>query len=290
MNGFINLYKTAGMSSFKAIAALRKITGEKKVGHTGTLDPMATGVLPATVGRASKYIDYIPDRPKGYTASFRLGFTTDTLDITGTVTGEYPVNADENDVMEALGGFVGEIRQIPPMYSALSKDGVKLYDLARKGIEIERESRAVTVHGIEYLGCEDGVYSVSVSCSKGTYIRTLIDDLGRVLGCGACMTSLVRTASNGFLIADAHTAEELEKMTPAEYLIPVEKIMSPYPEIILSDGKAKRFLNGGALDADRLGGIPAESPFFRIYNNENVFLGLGEISEDGLKARVIELL
>ena len=292
MDGFINLNKGDGLSSFKAIAKLRRITGEKKVGHTGTLDPMATGVLPATIGQASKFIGLLPTYPKGYDAKFRLGLTTDTLDITGEVTGRYDVLVSESDVKAVLEKFVGKIKQIPPMYSALSKDGVKLYDLARKGIEVEREARDVEIYEISYNGCEDGEYSISVSCSQGTYIRTLIDDLGRELGCGAVMTALVRTASNGFNIENSYTIDEMEKLADdgrfEEFIIPVRKIMSVYPSVFITEKQAVRFTNGAGLDVGRIKDIPEKSGLLSVYSGED-FLGVGEICDGELICRRVYL-
>ena len=187
MTGIICIDKEQGRTSFSVCAEIRRITGQKKCGHMGTLDPLATGVLPVMLGGATRFLDYYPGSDKGYRARFLLGKTTDTLDITGSITGEYPVNCSADDVAKALESFKGDITQIPPMYSAVSVGGKRLYELARQGENIERPSRQVTVRSIELISADENIneYEIDVLCSKGTYIRTLIDDLGKVLGCGA---------------------------------------------------------------------------------------------------------
>ena len=207
MNGFIYVDKPEGITSFVAVAKIRRLFGIKKAGHTGTLDPMATGVLPIAIGHATRFIELIPSHDKAYRAKFILGKTTDTLDITGAVTGEYEVTSTREDVEKALADFRGEIQQIPPMYSAIKKDGVRLYDLARQGIEIERESRKVNIHDLELISyCkETAEYEIDCECSSGTYIRTLIADIGEKLGCGATMTALRRTKANGVAIENCYT-------------------------------------------------------------------------------------
>ena len=212
MDGFINLYKESGKSSFGAISPLRRIFNEKKIGHTGTLDPMAEGVLPVTLGRASKFINLLPENEKEYIAKFIFGKRTDTLDITGKIIEEIKYIPSTDDLMNILPEFMGEISQIPPMYSALKKDGVRLYDLARKGLEFERESRKVKVFNIEFLEEYNGEYQIKVRSSAGTYIRSLIDDVGMKLGSGAVMTGLIRTESNGFTVENSYTLSEIENL------------------------------------------------------------------------------
>ena len=201
MTGFIILDKPEGITSFIGGAIVRRVTGEKKTGHTGTLDPIATGVLPVAVGgNAPRFIELLPSHDKGYRASFKLGTTTDTLDITGTVLSTCDNIPDEDEVKKAISHFQGAIEQLPPMYSAIKKDGKRLYELARQGIEVEREKRIVTIYSCEFVSFENGEYTIDVKCSKGTYIRSLISDIGEMLGCGAVMTALRRTLSNGFSI------------------------------------------------------------------------------------------
>lgn len=282
MTGIILLDKPKDITSFGAIARVRRICGEKKCGHTGTLDPMATGVLTIMLGGATRFCELLPSHNKAYIASFRLGTTTDTLDITGKVLETRPVCSTAADVREKLKDFEGEISQLPPMYSAVSVDGQRLYDLARKGIEVERTARQVTVFSIEMLSEneENGEYSIAVECSSGTYIRTLIADLGEALGCGAVMTDLRRTKANGFSIENAVTLEQLADAADNgnlnDIVISVDKALEEYPVIKVSTAQAKRFSNGGELDLQRLK-YPRMLGFFRVYDPEDKFLGLGEI-------------
>lgn len=271
------------MTSFFAASRMRKLFSSKKTGHTGTLDPMATGVLPVAIGGATRFIDFIPDHDKSYRARFLLGKTTDTLDITGEVTGEYEVNVKRSDVENVLSRFKGEITQLPPMYSALKKDGVRLYDLARQGIEVEREERRVSIYSLELTSYEgENEYEIEVSCSKGTYIRSLIDDIGRALGCGGVMTSLCRTRANGIDLEDCLTLSQLnelfEKGEIKKALHSVDSIL-PYDEIRVTDNQAKRFSNGGELDTARLKGN-FQKGIYKIYSRDGKFLGLGEITEE----------
>lgn len=282
MTGIILLDKPKDITSFGAVARVRRICSEKKCGHTGTLDPMATGVLTIMLGGATRFCELLPSHNKAYIASFRLGTVTDTLDITGKILETREVNVNSSQVKEKLTDFVGEISQLPPMYSAVSVDGKRLYDLARQGIEVERKSRQVMVFSIDML-CENeekGEYTISVECSSGTYIRTLISDLGEKLGCGAVMTDLRRTKANGFGIENAVTLEQLsaaaENGTLDEIIIPVDKALEEYPVIKVSAAQAKRFSNGGELDLQRLK-YPRMLGYFRIYDPENRFIGLGEI-------------
>lgn len=283
MTGFVFLDKGEGMTSFFAASRLRKIFGTKKIGHTGTLDPMATGVLPVAIGGATRFIELIPDHDKGYAAAFRLGITTDTLDITGEVLSRNEVNVTKADVENALGKFRGEISQLPPMYSAIKKDGVRLYELARQGIEVEREERQVTVYSLELTNAdeENGEYEITVMCSKGTYIRSLISDIGEELGCGATMTKLRRIKANGVTAERCYTLDELSEMKDkgnlGDALIGVDTFIS-YDKIKVSEAQAKRFSNGGALDCNRFGG-KKEPGLYNVYSPEGRFLGIGEIKE-----------
>ncbi len=289
MTGFVFLNKDEGMTSFFAASRLRRLFSTKKVGHTGTLDPMATGVLPVAVGGATRFIDFIPDSDKSYRARFLLGKTTDTLDITGQVLTESEVNVKREDIEKILPEFRGEIFQVPPMYSALKKDGVRLYDLARQGIEVEREKRQITVYSLELTDYEgENEFEIEVSCSKGTYIRTLIDDIGRMLGCGAVMTKLERTAANGVDIADCITLDELtalfEKGEISASLHKVDRLL-PYDIIKVTDNQAKRFANGGELDCERLK-VDVNPGLYRVYSRDDRFLGLGEITDEKTQLKV----
>lgn len=282
MTGIILLDKPKDITSFGAVARARRICGEKKCGHTGTLDPMATGVLTIMLGGVTRFCELLPSHDKAYIASFRLGTVTDTLDITGKVleTREVSVNAEQ--VREKIKDFIGDISQLPPMYSAVSVNGQRLYDLARQGIEVERKAREVTVFSIDIINENEqaGEYTISVECSSGTYIRTLIADLGEALGCGAVMTDLRRTKANGFDISQAVTLEQLAQAAEngelGDVIIPVDKALEEYPVIKVTAAQAKRFRNGGELDLQRLK-YPRMLGFFRVYDPENNFIGLGEI-------------
>ena len=282
MNGFVVLDKSDGMTSFRASAILRRIYNEKKTGHTGTLDPMATGVLPVALGKATRFIDFLPENDKAYTARFKLGIITDTLDITGNVLEAREVNVKKEDIEALLPDFTGEIMQLPPMYSAISVGGVRLYELARKGIEVEREQRKITIYSLTLRESQfEGEYEIDVKCSKGTYIRTLIADLGERLGCGAVMTALRRTLSNGFSIAQAVTEEELEALGERA-VMGVDAPFMGLPQVTVSEKQAKRFSNGGELSAERLHSeiIPS---LYRVYAPDGAFLGLGEVREEDIK-------
>ena len=283
MTGIICLDKPRDMTSFMAVKRASRLLGVKKAGHTGTLDPMATGVLVIMLGHSTRFIELLPEHKKSYTARVKLGITTDTLDITGEVLSENPVNVTKEQLLSVAENFKGEILQTPPMYSALKKDGERLYDLARKGIEIEREQRQITIEKLEIYDFDGTEFSMDVTCSAGTYIRSLCDDIGKTLGCGAVMTDLRRTNANGFSIENAVTLEELEKLVSENktesVITSVETALISYPEITVTTPQANRFHNGGALDYARLhGDYPAG--IYRVYSPERKLLGLGEIKED----------
>lgn len=289
MTGFVFLNKDEGMTSFFASSRLRRLFSTKKVGHTGTLDPMATGVLPIAIGGATRFIDFIPDSDKSYRARFLLGKTTDTLDITGKVRTESQVNVKREDIENLLAEFTGEIFQLPPMYSALKKDGVRLYDLARQGIEIEREKRKITVYSLALTDYEgENEYEIEVSCSKGTYVRTLIDDIGQALGCGAVMTKLERTRSNGIDVSECVTLDQLNELYDkgeiSSCLHSVDSFLD-YDIINVTDNQAKRFSNGGELDTERLKHDVSEG-IYRVCSRDGRFLGLGEILQDKKQLKV----
>lgn len=282
MNGIIAVNKPREFTSFDVVAVMRGCLHTKKVGHGGTLDPMATGVLPIFVGGATKAISVLPESSKSYRAGFRLGITSDTLDIWGKCSPQTNVSISEEMLRTILEKFRGNIEQIPPMYSALKVNGQKLCDLARKGIEVERKPRSVTILRLELMGFDgrDGV--IEADCSSGTYIRSLVDDIGAALGTGAVMTSLVRTMACGFSISESYPLLEL-KTKPTEelerLLKPVESVFSGYPEIRLDSEQQRLYLNGVRLDAQRLDGAPREG-LYRIYGNE--FMGIAKICSDEL--------
>ena len=289
MTGVICVNKPSGITSFGVCARLRAITGEKKCGHTGTLDPMATGVLPVLLGGATRFLDFLPESDKGYHAKFTLGKTTDTLDITGKVTATYEVNVSRSDVERALRSFRGKIKQTPPMYSAVSVNGKRLYELALRGEETERVQREVEIKHLELTGCDGGEYTLNVICSKGTYIRSLIDDLGKALGCGAVMTALERTLASGFTLDDCVELEELrERKNDGSgidcFVIPVEKVLEPYGAVKVTDAQGVRFRNGGALDAARIKTPLSVGKIYRVYDKSG-FIGLGQAEENTLKTK-----
>ena len=279
MNGLILLDKPEGFTSFKAAAVLRRIYGTKRVGHTGTLDPMATGVLPILIGRATRLCSYVLEADKRYTAGVRLGVTTDTLDITGEVLSQCEPNVSDEKLTDALQFFTKTYDQIPPMFSAIKKDGVRLYDLARQGKEIEREPRTVTIHGIELRSRNGKDFVIDVHCSKGTYIRSLADDIGRLLGCGATLISLRRTDAAGFSISDCKTVEEIE-VDPEGCLLPADRAVQGFRNLNISEAQAKRFMNGAALSVDRIRfyADANENELFKTYVDGR-FLGLSEFDK-----------
>lgn len=293
MTGIICLDKPRDMTSFMAVKRASRILGVKKAGHTGTLDPMATGVLVVMLGHSTRFIELLPEHKKSYTARVKLGITTDTLDITGDILSESPVDVTLSQLISVSEQFKGEILQTPPMYSALKKDGERLYDLARRGIEIEREQRKITIEKLEIYDFDGIEFSMDVTCSAGTYIRSLCDDIGCKLGCGAVMTDLRRTEANGFNIENAVTLEGLEKLVSennAESVITsVEKALMSYPEIMVTNPQANRFHNGGALGYERLHG---EFPvgLYRVYSPDRKLLGLGEIITEKGELRVRRVL
>lgn len=284
MTGFIFLDKPKDITSFTAANKVRRILGVKKTGHTGTLDPMATGVLPVMLGGATRFSQYLPVHDKSYRAKILLGTVTDTLDVTGEIIETHDVNVSESKLEEAVFSFTGNIKQLPPMYSAVSKDGVRLYKLARQGIEVEREARDVTIYSISIAEpLEANTFSIDISCSAGTYIRSLADDIGKKLGCGAVISELRRTSANSVGIERTVTFEQLEKAVEegnAENLIvPCDEMLSCYPAVYVSEKQALRFCNGGELDIARVKHCP-ECGLCRIYSPEKKFLGLGSIDKD----------
>ena len=276
MVGLLLLDKPQGISSFGAVAAIRRLTGEKRIGHTGTLDPMATGLLPILLGRATQLSSFSMDTEKEYEVVLRLGQTSDTLDVTGQVLSRRPP-AKEADLLNILPRFTGQILQRPPMYSALKKDGVRLYQLAREGKNVERPARPVTIHTLRLLEtCGPTDYRLLVRCSKGTYIRTLCDDIGAALGCGGVMASLRRTYTGGFSIDQSIGLERLEKERIAGHLLSADRAVSHFDAVFVSAAQARRFLNGGQLDLERLCLPNYEGEYYRIYGPGHIFLGMGK--------------
>lgn len=276
--GIFCINKPVGFTSFDVIAKLRGILKTRRLGHSGTLDPMASGVLPVFAGRAAKACDILPDTDKSYIAGFRLGARSDTQDSTGNVVEtENFTGIGKEKLLGALENFRGKIMQIPPMYSAVSVNGKRLYELARKGIEIEREPREAEIYSLEMTGYDEisGTGEISVSCSKGTYIRTLINDIGEALGCGGIMTSLVRTAACGFTLADCITIDELQETADSGDLSgvikPIESVFAECPILRLKGAQERMYRNGVKLDLDRLD-FDKSAPRIRVCG-ENGFIG-----------------
>lgn len=290
MNGVLIINKPMDFTSFDAVAVTRKVSGQRKLGHTGTLDPNATGVLPVLLGVATKAQDILPNHDKEYVAELKFGIETDTLDIWGTVLREEKAEVTKEAFEEILNNFRGDIMQVPPMYSALKKDGKRLYDLARQGIEVKREARPVTIYKLEAENFEqtNQTAKIRVACSKGTYIRSLIDDIGKALGTCAVMTSLCRTNACGFSLDESISMDELKGLTPEEIksrLLPIERLFDSYREVTVSEAQSVRFKNGGALGIERLRSLAkdfSQDEIFRV-KFQDKFLGLGIIKESELK-------
>ena len=298
MNGVILIDKPADFTSFDVVAVVRKITGQRKTGHTGTLDPNATGVLPILLGSATKAQDLIVNHDKTYIADFRFGLTTDTLDIWGKVLSEQKSEVTREDILNVIPKFTGEIEQIPPMFSAVQKNGQRLYDLARKGIEVERESRKVTVYGLELLEFDEEtpIGKFEISCSKGTYVRTIIDDIGRLLGVGGVMTGLRRISACGYKIGECITLDKARQLAESgeleKYISSVESLFESYGYVVVSEAQARRFSNGGALDTERtyLKKLDVENgQIFRVKDRENKFLGLGIVDAQNKLLKIYKL-
>ncbi|MCI9364645.1 MAG: tRNA pseudouridine(55) synthase TruB [Oscillospiraceae bacterium] len=270
--GILLIDKPQGFTSFDVIAKLRGITKTKKIGHSGTLDPMATGVLPVFFGRAAKAVSILPREDKRYLAQVQLGITTDTQDLTGKVLEKRPVQAGPEEVVQAARQFTGEIQQIPPMYSALKVNGKKLCDLARQGIEVERQPRSITIYSLSARMIRPDLLELDVHCSKGTYIRTLAADLGEKLGCGGALSALRRTMAAGFVLKDCLSLEEVQALGNGlgEKLLPVEAAFSGLPQVQLPPRQARLFQNGVRLKIDQL---QIHDPGRKAVFSEEGFLG-----------------
>ena len=289
MQGMILLDKPEGMTSFSAVSAVKRIFGEKRVGHTGTLDPMATGVLPILLGRATRLCELMLTADKRYTAEVLLGVETDTLDITGNVISETDCDISVAEFESVCSRFVGEYEQVPPMFSALKKDGVRLYDLARQGVEIEREARLVNIKKLDIIEKSGkNKFIIDVICSKGTYIRSLADDLGEALDVGATLTMLRRTETAGYTADMCVTLDEL-KENPQKYLREADSVVSYCPAVNVTDNQTRRFLNGGELFLERINFDTevSDGDLIRVYSYDNKFLGLGLVDGELLKIKCI---
>lgn len=290
MNGVILIRKEKAYTSFDVVAVVRKLTGERKVGHTGTLDPNATGVLPVLLGTATKAQDIIPCHDKKYLADFRFGIATDTLDIWGEVVEEKSAGVTGEELKKALHDFEGEIEQLPPMYSAVSIGGKRLYQYAREGKAVERQPRKVTVYAIELTAFDETAQSgrLAIYCSNGTYVRTIIDDLARSLGTVGVMTDLVRVEACGYRLEDCLTLDQLRQRIDAGdggYLHSVESIFMCYDALVVSDKQAQRFKNGNPLDIARtaIKNTAEEKKIYRVKDKAGAFLSLGIVDGEQLK-------
>lgn len=288
VNGIINVYKEKGFTSFDVVAKMRGIFHQKKIGHTGTLDPDAEGVLPVCLGKATKVCELLTDKDKEYRAVLLLGKETDTQDITGEVIHESPVNVSEEEVRRVIESFIGSYEQLPPMYSALKVNGQKLCDLARKGITVERKARKITIFDIRILDIQLPEVTFSVHCSKGTYIRTLCKDIGDKLGCFGCMKSLVRTRVMHFCLENAITLSELSKLvesgtSPSVYLTEVDSLFLDYPRAVAKKEAQKLLENGNRIPAVMVDYDIQQSLSngcsLRLYTDEGQFVGIFSYQE-----------
>lgn len=281
-NGVINVYKEKGFTSHDVVAKMRGILKQKKIGHTGTLDPDATGVLPVCLGNGTKLCDMLTDKNKEYVATVLLGVETDTQDMSGTILKEADVAVTENELRNAVASFAGKSMQIPPMYSAVKVNGQRLYELARKGVEVERKAREIEIFEIEITDVSLPEFTMRVKCSKGTYIRTLCHDIGEKLGCYAAMKTLLRTKVSRFLLEDALTLSEIEKVRDegrlAEIITPVEAMFEHLPACIVKAEFQKWIDNGNAFYMNQIQNeiesVVLNGQEFRVYNEDNRFYGI----------------
>ena len=281
MNGIILIDKPQEWTSHDVVGKLRGILHERRIGHSGTLDPLATGLLVVFVGRATRAVEFAEADRKEYVAGLRLGMSTDTQDITGRIVSEGSGIPDEPEVRNVLERFKGGLEQIPPMYSAVKIGGKKLYELARKGESIERKPRHITVFGLKITGRSDDDYILDVVCSKGTYIRTLCHDIGETLGCGGCMSSLRRIKSGVFSVEDAYTISEVQEAADRgeadKLLLPTDTLFAGYPELRVDADDEKKLKNGNVIST------AAPDGRFRVYSESGEFLLLGDVNAGKLK-------
>jgi len=279
MDGILNILKPPGMTSFDVVAYLRGLLKQKKIGHTGTLDPGAVGVLPVCIGKATKTIEYLTDKDKAYRAELTLGIVTDTQDSYGEVLKVCEVGFTPDQIHSAIMSFVGSYSQIPPMYSAVKVEGRKLYELAREGITIKRKARNVSIYSIDIIEIKDNKAIFDVVCSKGTYIRTLCSDIGEKLGCGGHMSFLVRTRAGRFELSDSLTLEEICGFSKDRSidckLLAIEHVFEDFERIDLNDYETKKLVNGAYVTL-RLGAFKKGS-MFRAYDVNGKFIGISEV-------------
>jgi tRNA pseudouridine55 synthase len=294
LHGILNVYKEKGYTSHDVVAVLRGITGQKKIGHTGTLDPDAEGVLPVCLGKATKLSGLLTEKDKAYRAVLLLGVVTDTQDISGKVLERH--NTDtlrEADTKEAIRGFIGEYDQIPPMYSALKMDGKKLYELAREGRTVERKARRVSVYDIQIISMELPRVEIEVSCSKGTYIRTLCHDIGEKLGVGGCMESLLRIRSGSFEIGESCRLEYLQEMMGRgeldKLLIPVDAVFLQYKKIQIGEELNNRLKNGNSFVMSCPHLHLSDMEYVRIYDSAGNFTAIYKYVQEGQRFQAVKM-
>ena len=277
MDGVINVNKPSAMTSFDVVAILRKILNMKKIGHTGTLDPDATGVLPICIGKATKLVELLTANDKQYIATVKLGIVTDTQDISGNILKTSNVNTNKDDLINIIPSFIGAQEQIPPMYSAIKVNGKKLYELAREGKTAERKPRNITINNIvlDSYNNEENIFQITVDCSKGTYIRTLANDIGEKLGCGATLLSLKRIKSGRFSLDSSYNLDVIKEMAgngDFSFITPIDEVMCEYKKIVLAEKNAFKLINGIKFDVSGLN----LGEVYRIYDESKNFLAIGQ--------------
>lgn len=296
IHGVVNINKEKGYTSHDVVAKLRGIVGQKKIGHTGTLDPDATGVLPVCLGKATKLCDMLTDKDKTYETVMLLGKTTDTQDISGTVLSEASISdIDETMVTKCIGEFVGDYLQMPPMYSALKVNGKKLYELARQGIEVERKKRPVVIHEIHILEIDLPRVRMEISCSKGTYIRTLCHDIGQKLGCGACMEELTRTKVGRFELADSFNLQQVEEMKESgrleEIIVPIDAMFSEYEAVTIKKEFAAFAYNGNLFMPKHICEkiTLTDGKQVRVYDEEGSFIAIYAFQKEKWMFQIVKM-
>ena len=296
IHGVLNINKEKGFTSHDVVAKLRGIVGQKKIGHTGTLDPDATGVLPVCLGKATKLCDMLTDKSKTYETVLLLGKTTDTQDISGEILSEGSLDEIDNDaVIKCIGEFVGDYMQVPPMYSALKVNGKKLYELARQGIEVERKARPVVIHEIKIIDVDLPRVRMEVFCSKGTYIRTLCHDIGQKLGCGACMEELIRTKVSRFELADSFMLQQVADMKEAgrldEILVPIDAMFSDYEAVTLKKEFAAFAYNGNMFMpkhiCERI--TLTDGKQVRVYDEDGTFIAIYAFCKEKWMFQIVKM-
>ncbi len=285
MDGVINIFKNTGMTSFDVVRIIKKVSNTKKVGHTGTLDPEASGVLPVCIGKGTKIIDYIMNSNKVYEVEFKLGIKTTTYDLEGEIIEEKDTsNLTDDTILLAINSFIGEYSQIPPMYSALKQNGVRLYELARKGIEVEREGRLIKIINIEDIKIDNPHVSMKVTCSKGTYIRSLCYDIGDNLGVGAAMTKLKRTKTSKFTEEDSININDINSDNINDFIISIEDALDSYDKLVVMNKYSRLLINGVRVFDRRFTKEDFKlEQLYRVYDEDGIFIGLGKGNHQGFK-------